>query len=563
MGQDDEKGWPSHPGISINDMETTDNEAPPEESLSGNADDLVVPPGREGFPWERGEAIDRRKRFRLIEKLGAGGTGSVWRGHDFELGRDVALKFVPLPDEIARRRLRREARLSQQVHHQRVIPTYQILVGDGWGVLVQLLAQGRTLADLVRSGEGPRSGRELRALLRGVLEGLVAIHGAGLVHRDVKASNLIVPGWSAERRNFGDVQVLDLGAAGTLREGPTGVVGTPGSMAPEQEAGETATPASDVYGAAATARDAWYAAKGQGAAFPSFLRVGMKRALSTRPKDRWPDADAWLEELHRLSVPVKEPGGCRRVLLAVAIALVVLFGFVLWIGSQVETPAPTPSPTPEATEEPTPEPSPTPQETPAPSRPSRTPRPAADATSPPQPTPTPTPPPTPTPTPTPTPPRVRAPGEAARAAQDQLGRVEAMSPATQARWLEANRAEVLKTATELEAAGGSGFDYWRLRAWSAALAAASSTYAGYAGESQAQRRKAFEAAEKARRFLSRDSRSDGERYVALAIFLVAYDATYAQQHAPAMIPVVTTVCGQTPAAHPRCGKAMDDLKLVR
>ena len=200
-------------------------------------------------------------RYRIEACLGAGGMGVVYRAHDSELDRAVALKLVrPIGDidELAAR-LRRESRLQARAAHRAVITIFDIGHADGQLFLAMELIEGATLSRWLAAA--PRPWRAILDVFREAAAGLSAAHAAGLVHRDFKPDNVLV-----ELRG-GDVTrvlVTDFGIARALEAGhdepasppagndlqltePGQVVGTPAYMSPEQFDGSDIDERSDVF----------------------------------------------------------------------------------------------------------------------------------------------------------------------------------------------------------------------------------------------------------------------------------------------------------------------------
>jgi serine/threonine protein kinase len=178
-------------------------------------------------------------RFRLVRSLGAGGMGEVWEAEDEKLGRRVALKRLSpgTQDEVAEARFAREARAAAQLRHPNVVSVHDVLTTDEGRFLVMELASGRTLRDVLESGA--RDDDASLRCLRGVASALRALHGCGIVHRDVKPENVIV-------REDGSACLVDLGIAKWINPAlaPTDasfqpltaeefVVGTPDYLPPE------------------------------------------------------------------------------------------------------------------------------------------------------------------------------------------------------------------------------------------------------------------------------------------------------------------------------------------
>ena len=193
-------------------------------------------------------------RYSLDREIGRGGMGAVWLGHDELLGRDVALKrigMLPGADSTDLARVEREARLTARLSHPNVVAVFD-LVTDAetdahW--LVMEYVEGVTLARLIRE-QGPLSPDEAAPLLRQVADALVAAHAAGIVHRDVKPSNIMVD-------RDGRVKLADFGIARIATDPAltqTGLVtGSPAYLAPEVAAGQRGDETVDVWSLGATA----------------------------------------------------------------------------------------------------------------------------------------------------------------------------------------------------------------------------------------------------------------------------------------------------------------------
>ncbi len=193
-------------------------------------------------------------RYSLEREIGRGGMGAVWLGRDSVLGRPVALKrigLLPGADRTDLARAEREARLSASLNHPHVVAIFDIVVdaeSDAhW--LVMEYVEGSTLAQLVRD-EGPLAPDAAAPMLRQSADALAAAHAAGIVHRDVKPSNILV-----DRRR--QVKLTDFGIAriatdATLTQ--TGLItGSPAYLAPELATGGRGDQAADVWSLGATA----------------------------------------------------------------------------------------------------------------------------------------------------------------------------------------------------------------------------------------------------------------------------------------------------------------------
>jgi len=190
--------------------------------------------------------------YRIIEKIGAGGMGNVYRARDEQLDRDVALKVLPpgmLKDEKARRRFRNEALLLAKLNHPNVATVHEFDTEAGADFLVMECVAGASLAQKLEAGPLPE--KETIMLAMQVAQALQEAHELGIVHRDLKPGNIII---TPKDR----AKVLDFGIARLLRPagdtdptqsitGSHGAAGTLPYMSPEQLRGETAGPRSDIF----------------------------------------------------------------------------------------------------------------------------------------------------------------------------------------------------------------------------------------------------------------------------------------------------------------------------
>jgi eukaryotic-like serine/threonine-protein kinase len=202
-------------------------------------------------------------RYALSAPLGRGGMGVVWRARDAVLGREVAVKEVVFPptmlDEERRpvqARVMREARAAARLNHPGAVTLYDVVKDRGGTFIVMELINAPTLADLVRS-DGPLPVERVAEIGAQVASALEAAHQAGIVHRDVKPGNVMVPG-------NGTAKLADFGIA-SLQGDPqltsTGlVIGSPAYMAPEQAKGEESGPPADFWALGATL---FYAVEGE------------------------------------------------------------------------------------------------------------------------------------------------------------------------------------------------------------------------------------------------------------------------------------------------------------
>ncbi len=179
-------------------------------------------------------------RYRIVERVGRGGMGEVYRADDLKLGQPVALKFLPADvdrDPARLTQLHTEVRMARQVSHPNVCRVYDIDEIDGSTFLSMEYVDGEDLASLLRRiGRFPED-RGLE-IARQICAGLAAAHERDVVHRDLKPANVMLDG-------AGKVRLTDFGLAGAAGESLR--AGTPAYMAPEQLAGGEVTPRSDIY----------------------------------------------------------------------------------------------------------------------------------------------------------------------------------------------------------------------------------------------------------------------------------------------------------------------------
>ena len=194
-------------------------------------------------------------RYELLDRIGQGAVGTVWRARDLVLARDVAVKEVRLPNlmsdrerAILRERTLREAKVSAKLSHPCVVTVYDVIEAGGAPWIVMELVAARSL-QRVLAEDGPLPPRQAAETGMMLLGALASAHAVGIVHRDVKPGNvLLTRGGRAVVTDFG-IAVVDGDPALTQ----TGMVmGTPGFCAPERIRGEPASPASDLWSLGAT-----------------------------------------------------------------------------------------------------------------------------------------------------------------------------------------------------------------------------------------------------------------------------------------------------------------------
>ena len=215
-------------------------------------------------------------RYTLLEPLGRGGMGTVWRAVDELLRRPVAVKHVALPTSLAgveraavRERVMREAQAAARLSHPASVTVFDVLEDDGNVHIVMELLEAETLAEAVEA-QGPLASDEAARLGLELMGALDAAHRLGIVHRDVKPSNVML-------LTSGAVKLTDFGIA-SVKDDPrltsTGqVLGSPSYMAPEQALGHESGPQADWWGLGATL---YFAVEGR----PPFDRPGALPTLT-------------------------------------------------------------------------------------------------------------------------------------------------------------------------------------------------------------------------------------------------------------------------------------------
>ena len=194
------------------------------------------------------DAIDTKQvaellegRYQLGELIGRGGMAEVHRGVDLRLDREVAIKLLAHSPGADRARFAAEARMLAQFNHPNLVRLFD--AGDDGSVawLVMELVKGTTLAE--RCHNGPLSDHDVTEAGRQLADALRYVHGEGVIHRDVKPSNILFDDQRCLLADFGVARLVDsasLTVTGTM-------LGTPAYLAPEQVAGEPVGPPADVY----------------------------------------------------------------------------------------------------------------------------------------------------------------------------------------------------------------------------------------------------------------------------------------------------------------------------
>jgi serine/threonine protein kinase/dipeptidyl aminopeptidase/acylaminoacyl peptidase len=203
------------------------------------------------------EAGTRLGPYEILSLLGSGGMGEVYRALDPRLGREVAIKILPPErmDEERRRRFEQEARAASNLNHPNIVTIHDIGAGGGRDFIVMEYVPGKSLDRLI-SRQGMPLGEVLRIAIP-IADALARAHGRGIVHRDVKPSNVVVG-------SEGAVKLLDFGLAKLVASAPTSpeaetetaerrltragaISGTTGYMSPEQASGRDVDARTDIF----------------------------------------------------------------------------------------------------------------------------------------------------------------------------------------------------------------------------------------------------------------------------------------------------------------------------
>lgn len=269
-------------------------------------------------------------RYVVIDQLGEGAMGAVYRAWDNALDRVVALKIMlPLRAESAqaRKRFEREARLTARINHPSVAHVYDVGEYDDGLFIAMEFVPGKQLREEMQA---PVPARRVVYLARQILEGLSEAHHQGVVHRDLKPENILLSGRD-------QVKILDFGLAKPISDelseitdlSTTGLTGTPRYMAPEQIQGTAIDPRTDLYALGAvlyelltahpvhrgeTLGDLLYAIVHKPApeltadVCPAKLGETIQKALKKDPAERFPSAQAMLDSLSDLDASGERSG---------------------------------------------------------------------------------------------------------------------------------------------------------------------------------------------------------------------------------------------------------------
>jgi TolB-like protein/Tfp pilus assembly protein PilF/predicted Ser/Thr protein kinase len=308
--------------------------------------------------------------YRIIERIGAGGMGEVYRAHDERLERDVALKVLHpgmLTGDAARKRLRKEALTLSKLNHPNIATVHDFDTQEGMDFLIMEYVAGETLSEKVHGGS--LAEKEVVQLGLQLAEGLAAAHEQGIIHRDLKPGN-------TRLTIDGRLKILDFGLASLVQSPaettetaltlsicePRGLVGTLPYMAPEQLRGEPVDKRTDIWSAGvllykmATGRSAFPEAESASlitsiltmAPAPprsanQHLSSGLEniilKCMEKDLEDRYQSAKELAVDLRRLLapstvthlIPHRRLSVDKRISLAAAFSVVVLLTLILWL----------------------------------------------------------------------------------------------------------------------------------------------------------------------------------------------------------------------------------------
>jgi serine/threonine protein kinase len=270
------------------------------------------PPATHDLPATERTAVRRVGRYEILEEIGHGAMGVVYKARQPDLNRLVALK--QLHDEHARnpevvRRFAREPRLAGSLSHQNIVTVHQYIEEDGaCYIVMEYMPRGS-----LRPWVGGLSLAQLAGVLEGLLAGLAAVEPAGVVHRDLKPENVMVT-------DDGRVKIADFGVAKATKSANVSSfmtafgtpIGTPAYMAPEQVLGETVGPWTDLYAVGVMTYEQLVGhTPFHGSDAPMAIMLRHVHDPIPPPRERRPDVDSSLSEwVARLLV--KEPSGRPR-----------------------------------------------------------------------------------------------------------------------------------------------------------------------------------------------------------------------------------------------------------
>ncbi|HTL03529.1 MAG TPA: TonB family protein [Vicinamibacterales bacterium] len=289
--------------------------------------------------------------LRIVRVLGRGGMATVYEARDERLDRAVALKVLPpefLHDVTFADRFQQEARVVAALEHPNIVPIYASGIDQGIPWMSMRLLTGGTIGSLLEQGR-PDAVRIVR-LLRSVASALDHAHARGIVHRDVKPTNILLDGADgACVGDFGLAYVLELSSRMT----PAGLLtGTPEYMAPEHALGKEADHRCDIYSLAIVAYEMFAGLppftadspvalllkhvnealpEPPGHVVPAPVMRAIRRGAAKEPADRWPSATAFVDALETAIGTQEQRTGNRRMLWTGAVTAAMVAAAAGWL----------------------------------------------------------------------------------------------------------------------------------------------------------------------------------------------------------------------------------------
>ncbi|MBI4243608.1 MAG: tetratricopeptide repeat protein [Planctomycetes bacterium] len=297
----------------------------------------------------------RLGNYALIEDLGRGGNGVVYKAFDPSLKRFVAIKLFNIRDESSIKTFRKESEIAARLEHPNIAPIYEVGSYEGKHFIVMKYIQGETL-DLLAAGSNKNRNELIHIILK-ICEAITYAHSKGVIHRDIKPQNILID-------NLKNVYVVDFGIArniDTILTATKDIVGTPQYMAPEQAEGARTDARTDVYSVGATL---YFCMTGQDPfegkttmeiikkaaeidpvdpkkidlSLPNEIQIVIKKAMAKEPSRRYQSVDAFKDDLDRFlkgePILAKAPSvfyiitrklrKYKRQLTALSIALLIL-----------------------------------------------------------------------------------------------------------------------------------------------------------------------------------------------------------------------------------------------
>ena len=309
--------------------------------------------------------------YQVLEPLGAGGMGEVWKARDTRLERDVAIKIIShekAGDAVLQSRFGREAKALSALNHPNIVSVYDVGEDSGIRYIVSELVRGASLRTVISAGPLPLD--RLLRLAAQAATALKAAHAAGIVHRDLKPENIMVT-------SDDTVKILDFGLARhvrtagihsedsrteTLATDPGVIMGTAGYMSPEQVCGTEVDGRSDIFSFGvilyemATGSRAFHGrnsietmsailrdeAPHLPANLPSALDRTIRRCLDKEPANRFQTAAELSAELETLRSDSRQSGGTRKlwITLGTAAAVIAAGASFYWLTARKPEPIP-------------------------------------------------------------------------------------------------------------------------------------------------------------------------------------------------------------------------------